>query len=159
MDSQGESTGQTRLTQAGILYRIIAKSIDVVIIGIFLELIPRVGFFAGLIYLLICDGLFDGRSAGKRLIGLKVIISATGKACGFKGSIMRNFPLAVGYVLMGIPLIGFVFPLIIVAFEGLIMIGNEQNLRLGDEVAGTQVIETETGEQERADTDSDHIDS
>ncbi|MBI5026137.1 MAG: RDD family protein [Nitrospirae bacterium] len=136
------------LTKASILNRTIAKTIDFIIVGALLETIPKVGYFAGLTYLLICDGLFDGRSIGKRLIGLKVVNPEAMSACGFRESIIRNFPFAVGYILMVIPLIGFIFPAIILTLEGLLMIGSSTGMRLGDELAKTQVIEEKTVKQE-----------
>ena len=138
--------------KAGLLNRIIARTIDFIIVAALYEVIPKVGFFAGLTYLLIADGLFEGRSVGKKLIGLRVIIynsSDKVKACGFKESIIRNFPLAAGFVLFGIlnlvPLIGwffsFVTVVVVVLFETLVLIGNEKGMRLGDELAKTHVIE------------------
>jgi hypothetical protein len=144
------------LGKAGLLNRIIAKTIDFIIVAALYEIIPRVGFFAGLTYLLIADGLFEGRSAGKKLIGLRVIIySNTDKvtACSFKESILRNFPFAVGFIVFGIlnlmPLIGWIFSFIavvvVVLFECLILLGSEKGMRLGDELAKTHVVEEKQG--------------
>jgi len=140
-----------RITNAKILNRVIAKTIDFIIIAALLETIPKVGYFAGLTYLLIGDGLFDGRSVGKRLIGLKVIYYNDNivMPCTFRESIIRNFPFAAGYILFGIlsriPLIGGIISLIIIVvtllFESLVMIGSEKGTRFGDEIAKTQVIE------------------
>ena len=66
--------GNQDLTKAGFLNRVIARTIDFIIVVALYEIIPTIGFFAGMIYLLISDGLFQGRSIGKKLIGLKVII-------------------------------------------------------------------------------------
>ena len=41
---------------------------------------------------------------------------------------------------MSIPLIGFIFPLVVIVFECLLMIGSDKGMRLGDEIANTQVI-------------------
>ena len=139
MNASENHPDRKELVKAKNLDRIIAKAIDFIIIGILLETIPKVGYFAGLAYLLIGDGLFEGRSIGKRLIKLKVVLCETGKTCSFRESIIRNFTFAIGYILMPIPLIGFVFPLIVLIFEGLLMIGNERGMRLGDELAKTQV--------------------
>lgn len=138
--------------KAGLLNRAIARVIDFIIVAALYEVIPKVGFFAGLTYILISDGLFDGRSVGKRLIGLRVIIyqdTDTVKACSFRESILRNFPFAIGLIFFGlfnlIPLIGWVFAVLtagaIVLFEGLVLLGNEKGMRLGDEIAKTHVIE------------------
>ncbi len=139
------------LSKAGILNRIIAKTIDFIIVGALFMAIPTIGYFAGIAYLLIADGLFEGRSIGKRLMGLRVVIrnADTKAACSFKESIIRNFPFGIGYILFGvlkgIPLIGWIFAIIIlsviVIFEGLIILGNEKGIRFGDEIAKTQVIE------------------
>ncbi len=129
------------LERAKILNRIIARVIDFLIIGILLEAVPRIGFFAGLLYLLIADGLFDGRSVGKRLIKLRIVLGEKNRMCGFRESIIRNFPFAIGYILMALPLVGFIFPILVVGFETLLMLGSEKGLRLGDELAKTMVIE------------------
>jgi uncharacterized RDD family membrane protein YckC len=133
------------ITKAKTLNRVIAKSIDFIIIGALLEAIPRIGYFAGLAYLLIGDGLFDGRSIGKRLMGLRVVLYETGEICTLKASVIRNFTFVAGYILMRIPLIGFIFPLVVLFFEGMLLIGNEKGMRLGDEIAKTQVIEENRG--------------
>lgn len=145
-------------TQAGVLNRIIAKSVDLIVIIALYEIIPAIGYFAGVIYLLIADGLFDGRSLGKRLVGLKVVMpgdSEPALPCDFKYSTYRNIPFIIGYILFGIlkviPVIGwlisFVIILVIIIFELLVMIGNEKGMRLGDEIAGTLVIEERQGER------------
>ncbi|MEF9476358.1 MAG: RDD family protein [Candidatus Mariimomonas ferrooxydans] len=141
MNATEDSPGQIKLAKAKILNRIVAKAIDFIIIGALLETIPGAGYYAGLAYLLMGDGLFGGRSIGKRLIRLKVVLYETGDIGSYKESIIRNFTFAAGYILMVIPLIGFIFPLIIFFFEGLLMIGNERGMRFGDELVKTQVIE------------------
>lgn len=129
------------LTKAKTLNRVIAKCIDFIIIGALLEAIPRIGYFAGLAYLLIGDGLFEGKSIGKRLMGLKVVLYETGEICSYRTSAIRNFTFAIGYILMKVPLIGFIFPLVVLFFEGMLIIGNEKGMRFGDELAKTLVIE------------------
>jgi len=154
-------TGQKELTAASFFNRFIARTIDLIIVVALYEIIPSIGYFAGLIYLLIADGLFEGRSVGKRLIGLKVIIkkssdkddSETFADCGYKESIFRNFPFAVGFLLCGIfgaiPFAGwlmsFIIIVVILAFESLVIIGSDDGKRLGDEIANTQVVEEEQG--------------
>lgn len=135
--------------KTGILNRAIARSIDLIIAGALFEIVPRAGFFAGILYLLIADGLFDGRSIGKKLIGLKVVLVGTGDICGYRESILRNFIIAVAFSLFGllrdIPLLGVVLstivPVLILAVEGLILLGSENGMRFGDEIAKTRVIE------------------
>jgi uncharacterized RDD family membrane protein YckC len=138
-------------SKAGLLNRVIAKAIDFIIIGAMLEIIPVAGYFAGLVYLLIADGLMDGKSVGKWLIGLRVVVkdSEPLRSCGFSEAIIRNILFAAVYLLfgllMGIPLIGWILSFAVIAaavmFEGLIMFGSEDGSRFGDEIAKTWVIE------------------
>jgi len=131
--------------RASLLLRSVAKTIDLIIVAAAAELIPRVGFFAGLAYLLISDGLFKGQSLGKQLTGLKVVSIAAGQACSVRESILRNLALCIGAALWIIPLIGWVITLLIFAFEFVMLLGSKEGMRLGDELARTTVIETKTG--------------
>lgn len=127
--------------RAGLLLRGVAKAIDFIIVAAAAEMIPRAGFFAGLAYLFISDGLFEGRSLGKQLIGLRVISTATGKICSVRDSILRNLVLCIGVLLWKIPLVGWIFMVLILAFEFIMLLGSKEGMRLGDEIAKTTVIE------------------
>ncbi len=126
--------------RAGLLLRVFAKVLDFILIAAAAEIVPKAGFYAGLAYLLISDGLFDGRSIGKLLIGLRVV-SAAGEPCSMRESIMRNAPLGAGLLLYKIPWIGWIFLVFISAVEFLILLGSKNGMRFGDELAGTLVIE------------------
>jgi hypothetical protein len=150
------SENERDLQKADHLDRVVARAIDFIIVVALLEIIPKLGFFAGLAYLLIADGLFEGRSIGKMLIGIRVVSYNSMEnviACGFKESIFRNLPFAVAYILFGIlkgiPLLGWIlsFAIIIVipVFEFLVMTGSELGMRFGDEVARTRVVEDKQG--------------
>ena len=140
---------------AKLLNRISAKSIDFFIIIALYEIIPGIGYFAGLAYLLMADGLFQGRSIGKRLMGIKVVYYITDMttACDYKESVYRNSLFAAGYLMAGvlkaIPLLGEILAFVVIAavlvFEGLVMIGSEEGMRYGDEFAKTRVIEDKEG--------------
>lgn len=147
---------QEDLVKAKLLNRIIAKAIDFLIVVALLEIMPGIGFFAGLAYLLFADGLFRGRSIGKRLVGLKVVYYINDDKtadCGYKESALRNSPFAAAYVLSGvlifIPLLGWVLSFAVIAailiFEGLVMLGSEDDMRLGDEIAKTRVLVDKEG--------------
>lgn len=129
------------IQRAGLLVRSVAKILDFIIIAAAIEILPRAGFLAGLTYLLVGDGLFGGRSLGKKLIGLRVISSETYKPCSFKESILRNSTLAVGYLFYKVIWIGWIFILIAIIFEFIILIGSKDGMRIGDEIAKTIVIE------------------
>ena len=74
-------------------------------------------------YMLLRDGLFDGRSLGKRVMGLKVMDSR-GKPCGIGDSVLRN-------IIFFIPIL----PLI-----ELILVLIDPGQRIGDKWAKTKVV-------------------
>ncbi len=128
--------------RAGLLLRTAAKIVDFILIAAVIEIIPRAGFFAGLTYLLLGDGFFDGRSIGKKLIKIQAVSAETYRPCTFKDSILRNSTFAVGYVLWIVPFIGWIFILIIGIVEFILLLGSKDGMRLGDEIAKTTVVET-----------------
>ncbi len=150
-DQSPESRNE--LKKAGFLARVIARTIDFAIVVALYELIPAIGFFTGLIYLLLCDGLFEGKSLGKSLTGLKVADKDNRENCGYKESVFRNFPFAVAFIIFGIlkaiPLLGWLISIVVIigilVFESLVIIGSENGMRLGDELANTWVIDDKQG--------------
>lgn len=150
-----------------LIVRLIAKSIDFIVVLILLEIFKTPGFFAGLLYMLISDGLFQGRSIGKLLTNLRVIKSglkvkkdkseiAAGGAesespasyntpphASTRESIIRNSPLFFALLLSKIPFLGWILAGAIVVFELIMLIGSPSSKRLGDELAGTEVVEIE----------------
>ncbi len=142
-----EARGTHRLTRgiypkAEILNRFIAKFVDAILVMAAGRLLSPVGWLAGLAYVLVCDGFSGGRSIGKRLTGLQTVNLRTQDVAGFKESIIRNLPLALAYLLFSVPYIGWIVAGAVTAFEALLIIGNEQGLRLGDEMAHTQVLQS-----------------
>jgi len=149
-----ESSGSRQeLQNAGYLARTVAKTIDLAIVAAFYEVIPAIGFFAALAYLLLCDGLFEGKSVGKNLTGLKVVDRDNRGNCGYKESTFRNFPFAAAFIIFGIfkaiPLLGWLISFVAIAgiliFESLVIVGSENGMRLGDELANTWVVEDKQG--------------
>jgi uncharacterized RDD family membrane protein YckC len=127
--------------KAQVLNRGIAKLIDLFVVVAASQVIPPVGFFGGLAYILVADGFSGGRSIGKRLIGLQTVLPDRRTAAGFRESIIRNLPFAVAQVAFAVPYVGWLVSVAIIAFEAVLLLGNEQGRRLGDEVAGTQVLD------------------
>jgi uncharacterized RDD family membrane protein YckC len=78
-------------------------------------------------YFIFCEMLFNGRSLGKRLAGLRVV-RVSGQAVGFWSSLLRNL-LRVADALPGMNLVGVV-----------LIVTTTKNQRLGDLVAGTIVV-------------------
>ena len=127
--------------RAGLLLRTAAKILDFILIAAVMEILPKAGFFAGIAYILLSDGLFDGMSIGKKLIKLQVVSSTNNMPCTFKDSILRNSTFAVGFGLSIVPWIGWIFFMIVLALEFIIVLGSSEGKRLGDEIAKTLVLE------------------
>jgi uncharacterized RDD family membrane protein YckC len=146
------------LTKPIVLNRLIGKAIDLTLV-IFLAGLPQLhvifypaGPLLAFLYILIADGLKGGRSIGKRVVGLKVINTTTGKPATFKDSIQRNSTVAIPVLFFMVPLVGwilwFVIGIPILAIEIYLMTRLEQHARLGDTMADTQVTQ-EVGPEER----------
>jgi uncharacterized RDD family membrane protein YckC len=100
------------------------------------------GFLSATGYILARDGLFDCRSIGKKLIGLRVAASEdTGPAVTYRESIIRNVPLAAAYILFLIPYAGWILGPLTVGVECLTAVGDERGMRIGDLLARTMVVE------------------
>ena len=127
--------------KAYVLNRFIAKLIDVFIVVTADEVAPPVGFLSGLAYILIADGFAGGRSIGKRLVGLQTIRLDVRETAGFRESIIRNLPFGLAQLLFAVPYVGWIGSAAVLAFESVLIVGNEHGRRLGDEVARTQVLD------------------
>ncbi len=135
------SIGAGIYPKAQILNRGIAKLIDLFIVAAVSQMVVPVGFLGGLAYILIADGFAGGRSIGKRLIGLQTVLPERRAVAGFRESIIRNLPFAVAQLAFAVPYMGWLLSVVIIVFESVLILGNEQGRRLGDEVAGTQVLD------------------
>lgn len=127
--------------KGSILFRSIAKLIDFIIVLFIWSIFSDAGLLAGILYLLISDGVFKGKSIGKKLMGLKVINTEKEKAVDFRDSIMRNLIVALSLFFFKIPLIGWLLFFIVYAFEFILIIGDSESKRLGDYLAKTYVID------------------
>lgn len=127
--------------KAQVLNRFIARFVDFILVAAAGKLAPPVGWLAGLVYVLIADGMPGGRSIGKRLAGLQTVIPRTREVAGFRESIIRNLPLGCAYLLFPVPYVGWIGAAVLIGFEALLIIGNEQGLRVGDDLAHTQVLD------------------
>lgn len=127
--------------KAQVLNRFVAKLIDLLIVAAVTKLVPPVGVLAGLAYILLADGFGGGRSVGKRLIGLQTIVPSTRDPAAFRESIIRNLPCALAQLAFEVPYVGWIGWGVILSIEALLIVGNAQGRRLGDELAKTQVLE------------------
>ncbi len=82
-----------------------------------------------------------GASLGKLALGLRVV-QKDGQPASTKALILRNAPLALGPILMTIPLLGYLLgpPIagIMILVEGISLMA--QGERIGDRLAGTAVV-------------------
>ncbi|UCD84866.1 MAG: RDD family protein [Deltaproteobacteria bacterium] len=108
---------------------------------IVLFIVPVLGWIIGTLYILFRDGLLGGGSLGKKILGLKVLHLEKNQNANFLDSILRNLPLAAAYILILIPVIGWIIAPIIVIAESLFILSDEMGNRFGDRLANTQVVE------------------
>lgn len=133
------------------LNRVIGKSIDLIVVIALAwpSFLYPAGPLAAFLYILICDGLHQGRSFGKRVVNLRVINTATGKPADFRDSIIRNSPIAVAVLFFLIPFWGWLLWIIIgiptLAIELYLMRSLDHQARLGDTMADTEVVEAGSG--------------
>jgi uncharacterized RDD family membrane protein YckC len=92
-------------------------------------------------YILIRDGLFDRRSIGKKLIGIRVLsLEDSGSASTYRDSIIRNVPIVLAFFLFLIPYAGWILCTLALGMEGLTALGDRGGMRIGDMLARTQVV-------------------
>jgi uncharacterized RDD family membrane protein YckC len=127
------------MTSATLLNRAIAKGIDLVLALAIAETLPRVGWVAAILYVLVADGVGGGQSLGKKLLGL-IVLDKDGNPCPLKSSILRNILFGAGVFLWNIPLLGWALLAAAIIIEFLVLMGSAEGKRLGDELAGTRVF-------------------
>ncbi len=142
------------LMKADLAKRFIAAFIDGVI-AMVIGFIPAIGSLLGAAYMLLRDGLelefMDGRSIGKKIMKLRPVTS-DGSKMTIEKSVRRNWMFALGAfngILLFIPILGWalifilsIIGLLIVLFEIFKVLTDTEGRRLGDNMAGTKVIET-----------------
>ena len=153
LDSSEPPGPSTDYPPADFRRRVLARSLDLCVALAPLLLVPRSHLRAGQILsaaLLLCgDSLFGpGRSLGKRVTGLRVLVLGSPRPCGNRQSMMRNAVFVLGLlpVVIGAPL-----PLTLAALACISLLEAGVALRpltrdlgqrrLGDLLAGTQVID------------------
>ena len=77
-------------------------------------------------YVLLCDGLPGEQSLGKRLTGTAVVDATTGEPCRYWQSLVRNLAMFLGVI------------------DAVFILGRQRR-RLGDYIAGTQVVQLASG--------------
>ena len=143
------------LTKADPVKRIIAFVIDAVA-SMIVGLIPFVGGIIGALYMLLRDALpieaLEYKSIGKKLLKLSVVnIEDPTSKIDYTASAKRNWMFALGPMMMFflfIPILGWIIDILIgiavfilVIIEIIKIYSDEKGVRLGDNMAGTMVIE------------------
>lgn len=142
------------LPRANLLRRCIAALIDGVIAGVLSSVIPFIGFLLGAAYTLTKDAIvfellknedFRNKSIGKKLMNLEIALVEKEGYVDWAVSVRRNIPLAIGTVIMVIPVIGWVvgsiIALILGIVETILVLTQPDGRRLGDKMGHTQVID------------------
>lgn len=93
-----------------------------------------------IVFLLLCDGLPNGQSPGKRLLGIKVAHVPTRRPCDLRSSAIRNLPVATAAAFLVAPYVA-VVAVPIVLFELYMSYTDALGIRIGDVFADTQVID------------------
>jgi len=111
--------------------RIVAYLIGIVLTAV-VSIIPFVGWIAGLAYMLTRDALpfLDGQSIGKKVMKLRAVSAEDDQP------LTNNWgPAIIRNIVLFIPL----FPVV----ELIVLLTNDQKLRLGDQWAKTRVVQWE----------------
>lgn len=132
--------------KANLTNRFIAYIIDAAIMvgGMFLFYVP------GIVYAFIKDGLMNGQSIGKKMMGIMVINVDTNEPCSILNSAGRQLPMLILSAIIGIISmksngednvgIVIVFIGISILILDIVLISGEKGMTIKDFLSGTQVI-------------------
>lgn len=131
-------------TKAEGIPRAIAKIIDLVLIIALALIYNPIGPIVAIFYSIFSDAI-DGKSLGKRLVGLQVLNVVNKTPGGIKESIIRNIPIVIFIFFASIPVFWILLILIgipLLILELYLFWTLETKNRIGDILADTTVIET-----------------
>lgn len=124
--------------------RLIAKSIDVLLMLAVAFIFYPFGVIIAVAYGSICDSLGAGQSLGKKYLGFCVISLEDGRPCSFKQSLIRNLPITLPLAFLIFPILGWILFIILggilFGFEAYLIIKLDSGHRLGDVIADTTVL-------------------
>jgi len=130
--------------RARYLSRLVGKAADLILAMSLWHVPGAAGSFASLFYILLCDGFPGGRSAGKRLTGLKVV-RVDGEGMDFQSSLLRNLTVGAPFLLYLIPVAGpflaYTLGLAVLLIEAYLGFYDADGQRAGDTFAETLVVE------------------
>ena len=112
--------------------RIYAWLIDVLlVVGVSIPL-PLVSWLISPAYILLRDGLFEGQSVGKRIMGLKVVAHSARLQCTYLDSVVRNILWVIPVVNLAVGLTGLNY-----------LLHDPKGRHWGDRLANTEVVSAE----------------
>ena len=133
----------TRRQPPELFDRFMAKAIDGAIWFLLTLLVPPAGTVFGVLYWLLCDGLFGGASPGKHAVGLLVLQKDERRPVTLKESTLRNLPFAIPAFLLLLPL-GHIFCAVVgipvVLLEAYFLMSDPEQVRLGDVFGDSRVV-------------------
>jgi len=137
-----------RMQKADLTTRAVACFVDLLIVIGLARLPDVLGFLSASGYILFRDGLFQGRSAGKKLIGVLVRPEDDEdrqRTVTFRESIIRNATFEAAFILFLIPYAGWVLGPAALVIEWLVAFGDDRAMRIGDMLARTRVVQQVPG--------------
>lgn len=134
--------------KTSVFNRLVARGIDLLVAVTILflgkALWAPLGVFGACVFCAFADGLGEGQSVGKRILGMRVVDAQTGAPCEFGASAVRNLPFVLALILGAIPWLWLFFLVVaapLIAVELYIVLTVDTGVRLGDVMANTQVME------------------
>ncbi|MEW5855754.1 MAG: RDD family protein, partial [Myxococcota bacterium] len=125
--------------------RVFARVFDLIIFLALALAVQPLGPALALLYVLVADAIWPGQSPGKRLFGVTVLRTPSGKPGTLWTSILRNLPMAVALLLALIPMVNVaLFPtlgLLLLALESWLTRIGPRGRRMGDVLADCYVAE------------------
>lgn len=126
------------------LARLVGKAADLIIAMSLWHIPGAAGVLAALFYILMGDAFPGGRSAGKRLTGLKVV-RVDRDGMDFQSSLVRNLPVAAPFLLHLLPVVGpflsYTLGSAVLLVETYLGFYDPDGQRAGDTLAETLVVE------------------
>jgi uncharacterized RDD family membrane protein YckC len=170
-EPQEGDPNQVPITRVEIGRRAVALIIDLLacyIGSVAVMLVPLIGGFVNItliltLFFLVRDFLFEGRGIGKNFMGLQVVDRASGLPPTLLQSVQRNIVLiapclvtqivALALRLVPIPfvdhfikeivnIVGMIYVVIVLPLESYRAYSRADGLRIGDEIAGTEIVES-----------------
>jgi uncharacterized RDD family membrane protein YckC len=146
----------TTYSKVSIINRLVAKGIDIIIILVFALILNPVGPIIAIFYSVCADG-FEGKSIGKRLVGLQTLHSIKKTPSGFKESIIRNIPIGIFIFFASIPIFWIILIIVgipLLLLEVYLFCTLESGHRIGDILADTMVVQLASDEKKTFTPDS-----